>query len=126
MIGLEAVSISSQGISKSVVRKVRSSGAIKTHSANGLAVGVPKSVVRKVNHSGAFDTHSVNGVAVELQALEKRVETIENALNSTHLSLQQVGDVLSGLCLDSTSISCGISSQDVKRLSSNAAFPEPL
>jgi hypothetical protein len=106
VIGSEAVSISSQGIPKSVVRKVSSSGAIKTHSANGLAVGVPKSVVRKVNHSGAFDTHSVNGVAVELQALEKRVETIENALNSTHLSLQQVmtcpnnSPATKTLCLD--------------------------
>jgi hypothetical protein len=66
------------------------------------AQGMPKSVVRKVYHSAAFDTHSVNGLAVELQSLEQRVETIENVVQAPHLSLQQVGDVLSCSCRDST------------------------
>jgi hypothetical protein len=44
--------------------------------------GMPKSVVRRVHGSAAKadtdfdDTYSVNGVAVELHSLEKRVETI--------------------------------------------------
>ncbi len=49
-------------------------------------------VVRKTRKV-AFDTHSVNGLATELQALEKRVDTIEEVLQAPHLSLQQVSNV---------------------------------
>ena len=58
-------------------------------------VASPKCVVRKVNNLADFDKHSVSGLAVEVQSLEKRVETIENAVHAGNLSLQQAGDVLS-------------------------------
>ena len=48
----------------------------------------PKGMV-EVNNSDDFDKHSVNGLAVEVQSLEERVETIENAVHAGNLSLQQ-------------------------------------
>ena len=76
----------------------------------------PNCVVRQANKFADFDEHSVNGLAVELQSLEERVETIENAVHAGNLSLQQLGEVLSCLCRDSTLVSCGTSprSRDVK------------
>ena len=64
----------------------------ETLLASWTRLASPRCVVRKVKNSADFDKDSVNGLAVELQSLEERVETIENAVHVENFSLQQVGE----------------------------------
>lgn len=77
---------------KSVVRSMSKKGdASMSIEATGKVDWRRKErpVVRKVNHAAAFGTHSRNDRAVEQQSLEERVEIMENAVQASHLSLQQ-------------------------------------
>lgn len=85
---LTSISMRAANERKSVIRAVSSKGAIKTK--------VNKPVIRKVARSPKlkFDEStkdsSLDGISQSVHALENRVEVIEHAIQSPHLSLQQV------------------------------------
>ena len=66
----------------------------------------------EVNYSADFDKHSATGLTVEVQSLEERVVTTENAVHAGNISFQ-LADVatptlaITAMCIDHSSGTTG-------------------